>query len=116
MTNKEIGNIGSGNAITAISRLIKKKINVDLSPCGITSVNPPELILSIYALFDSRAELVSYDYPIYKPCRVFGACGCDRRAHSPATPPEVPHLAQIPEKVEKNAYLWFLRCESSPTK
>jgi chemotaxis protein CheC len=34
---KEIGNIGSGNAITALSRLIKKKINVDLTNVGIIS-------------------------------------------------------------------------------
>ncbi len=34
-TLKEIGNIGSGNAITALSRLIKKKIDVDLTDVGI---------------------------------------------------------------------------------
>ena len=34
---KEIGNIGSGNAITALSRLIKKKIDVELTEVGIIS-------------------------------------------------------------------------------
>ncbi len=34
---KEIGNIGSGNAITALSRLIKKKVDVDLTNVGIVS-------------------------------------------------------------------------------
>lgn len=32
---KEIGNIGSGNAVTALSRLIKKKIDVNLTDVGI---------------------------------------------------------------------------------
>lgn len=36
-TLKEIGNIGSGNAITALSRLIKKKIDVSLTNVGIIS-------------------------------------------------------------------------------
>ncbi len=36
-TLKEIGNIGSGNAITALSRLIKKKIDVSLTDVGIIS-------------------------------------------------------------------------------
>ncbi|MBN1801040.1 MAG: chemotaxis protein CheC [Candidatus Lokiarchaeota archaeon] len=34
---KEIGNIGSGNAITALSRLINKRIDVDLTDVGIIS-------------------------------------------------------------------------------
>lgn len=34
---KEIGNIGSGNAVTALSRLIKKKIDIDLTNVGIVS-------------------------------------------------------------------------------
>ena len=34
-TLKEIGNIGSGNAVTALSRLIKRKIDVDLTDVGI---------------------------------------------------------------------------------
>ncbi|MBD3194734.1 MAG: hypothetical protein GF317_06750 [Candidatus Lokiarchaeota archaeon] len=36
-TLKEIGNIGSGNAVTALSRLIKKKVDVDLTDVGIVS-------------------------------------------------------------------------------
>lgn len=38
-TLREIGNIGSGNAITALSQLIKKKIDVDLTDVGIVSFN-----------------------------------------------------------------------------
>ena len=34
---KEIGNIGSGNAITALSRIINKRIDVDLTDVGIIS-------------------------------------------------------------------------------
>ncbi|MFX1393158.1 MAG: chemotaxis protein CheC, partial [Promethearchaeota archaeon] len=34
---KELGNIGSGNAVTALSRLIKKKIDVNLTDVGIIS-------------------------------------------------------------------------------
>jgi len=34
---KEIGNIGCGNAVTALSRLIKKKIDVNLTDVGIIS-------------------------------------------------------------------------------
>jgi chemotaxis protein CheC len=36
-TLKEVGNIGSGNAVTALSRLIKKKVDVDLTNVGIVS-------------------------------------------------------------------------------
>ncbi|MHA1149679.1 MAG: chemotaxis protein CheC [Promethearchaeota archaeon] len=36
---QEVGNIGSGNAITALSRLIKKKIDVNLTDVGIISFN-----------------------------------------------------------------------------
>ncbi|MFW5895210.1 MAG: chemotaxis protein CheC [archaeon] len=38
-TLREIGNIGSGNAITALSQLIKKKIDVDLTDVGIVAYN-----------------------------------------------------------------------------
>ncbi|MFX1573918.1 MAG: chemotaxis protein CheC [Promethearchaeota archaeon] len=36
---QEIGNIGTGNAVTALSRLIKKKIDVTLTDVGIVSLN-----------------------------------------------------------------------------
>lgn len=36
-TLKEVGNIGSGNAVTALSRLVKKKVDVDLTDVGIVS-------------------------------------------------------------------------------
>jgi len=36
-TLREIGNIGTGNAVTALSRLIKKKIDVTLTDVGIVS-------------------------------------------------------------------------------
>ena len=37
-TLKELGNIGTGNAVTALSRLIKKKIDVTLTDVGIVSI------------------------------------------------------------------------------
>ena len=37
-TLKELGNIGTGNAVTALSRLIKKKIDVTLTDVGIISI------------------------------------------------------------------------------
>ena len=36
---KEIGNIGTGNAVTALSRLVKKKIDVTLTDVGIIPLN-----------------------------------------------------------------------------
>ena len=37
-TLQEVGNIGSGNAVTALSRLINKRIDVDLTDVGIISL------------------------------------------------------------------------------
>jgi len=38
-TLREIGNIGTGNAVTALSRLIKKKIDVTLTDVGVISID-----------------------------------------------------------------------------
>ena len=38
-TLKEIGNIGTGNAVTALSRLVKKRIDVTLTDVGIVPLN-----------------------------------------------------------------------------
>jgi chemotaxis protein CheC len=53
---REIGNIGSGNAITALSRLIKKKIDVSLTNVGIIS-------------FDNLAE--AFGGSMEKICGIF---------------------------------------------
>ncbi len=53
---KEIGNIGSGNAVTALSRLIKKKIDIDLTNVGIVS-------------FDNLTE--QFGGPMEKICGIF---------------------------------------------
>ncbi len=49
---KEIGNIGSGNAITALSRLTNKRIDVDLTDVGIISFK------DLYKQFGGKKELV----------------------------------------------------------
>ncbi|TFG01174.1 MAG: hypothetical protein EU541_00190 [Promethearchaeota archaeon] len=53
---KEIGNIGSGNAVTALSRLIKKKIDIDLTNVGIVS-------------FDNLTD--QFGGPMEKVCGIF---------------------------------------------
>ena len=53
---KEIGNIGSGNAVTALSSLVKKKINIDLTNVGIVS-------------FDNLTE--QFGGPMEKVCGIF---------------------------------------------
>ncbi|MFX1383869.1 MAG: chemotaxis protein CheC [Promethearchaeota archaeon] len=49
---KEIGNIGSGNAITALSRLINKRIDVDLTDVGIISFK------DLHKQFGGKSEVV----------------------------------------------------------
>ncbi|MFX1239451.1 MAG: chemotaxis protein CheC, partial [Promethearchaeota archaeon] len=49
---KEIGNIGSGNAITALSRLINKRIDVDLTDVGIISFQ------DLHKQFGGKNEIV----------------------------------------------------------
>ena len=49
---KEIGNIGSGNAITALSRIINKRIDVDLTDVGIISFK------DLHKQFGGKKEVV----------------------------------------------------------
>lgn len=49
---QEIGNIGSGNAVTALSRLINKRIDVDLTDVGIISLD------DLSDQFGSSSEIV----------------------------------------------------------
>jgi len=49
---KEIGNIGSGNAITALSRIINKRIDVDLTDVGIISFK------DLHKHFGGKSEVV----------------------------------------------------------
>ena len=54
---QEVGNIGSGNAVTALSRLINKRIDVDLTDVGIISLdqlprqfgNTSEIVCGIFS-------------------------------------------------------------------
>ena len=54
---QEIGNIGSGNAVTALSRLINKRIDVDLTDVGLISLDqlsnqfgsPSEIVCGIFS-------------------------------------------------------------------
>ncbi len=62
---REIGNIGSGNAVTALSRLIKKKIDVDLTDVGIIS-------------FDKLAE--QFGGHMEKICGIFSQIGGDSQS------------------------------------
>ncbi len=56
-TLQEVGNIGSGNAVTALSRLINKRIDVDLTDVGIISLeqlprqfgNESEVVCGIFS-------------------------------------------------------------------
>ncbi|MFX1337012.1 MAG: chemotaxis protein CheC [Promethearchaeota archaeon] len=56
-TLQEVGNIGSGNAVTALSRLINKRIDVDLTDVGIISLeqlalqfgNSSEIVCGIFS-------------------------------------------------------------------
>lgn len=60
----EIGNIGSGNAITALSRLINKKIDVNLTDVGIVSLdnltrqfgNPKEKVCGIFSHIEPPSQ------------------------------------------------------------
>jgi chemotaxis protein CheC len=62
---KEIGNIGSGNAVTALSRLIKKKIDVNLTDVGLIS-------------YDQLAH--QFGGPKEKVCGIF--CHIEKPSHS----------------------------------
>ncbi|MFW9772786.1 MAG: chemotaxis protein CheC [Candidatus Thorarchaeota archaeon] len=61
---KEIGNIGTGNAVTALSRLIKKKIDVTLTDVGIISFDqlseqfggPKERVCGIFCHIDQPSQ------------------------------------------------------------
>jgi len=63
-TLKEIGNIGTGNAVTALSRLIKKKIDVTLTDVGIISLEdlpgqfggPTEKVCGIFCHIDKPSQ------------------------------------------------------------
>jgi len=72
---KEIGNIGSGNAITALSRLIKKKINVDLTNVGIISFEnlanqfggPEEKVCGIFSQIEGTSQSTIFQAFELKP-------------------------------------------------
>ncbi|MFX0071492.1 MAG: chemotaxis protein CheC [Candidatus Hermodarchaeota archaeon] len=61
---KEVGNIGAGNAVTALSRLIKKKINVNLTDVGIISFDqlakqfggPKEKVCGIFSNINKPSQ------------------------------------------------------------
>lgn len=61
---REIGNIGCGNAVTALSRLIKKKIDVNLTNVGIVSFeklseqfgNPKKKVCGIFSHIDKPSQ------------------------------------------------------------
>ncbi|MFX1257352.1 MAG: chemotaxis protein CheC [Promethearchaeota archaeon] len=61
---KEVGNIGSGNAVTALSRLIQKKIDVSLTNVGIISFDnlpnqfggPTEKICGIFSQIEKTSQ------------------------------------------------------------
>lgn len=61
---KEMGNIGTGNAVTALSRLIKKKIDVTLTDVGIISFDqladqfggPKERVCGIFCHIDEPSQ------------------------------------------------------------
>ncbi|MFX1376242.1 MAG: chemotaxis protein CheC [Promethearchaeota archaeon] len=61
---KEMGNIGTGNAVTALSRLVKKKIDVTLTEVGIISFNqlsdqfggPNEKVCGIFCHIDEPSQ------------------------------------------------------------
>ncbi|GAH16938.1 unnamed protein product, partial [marine sediment metagenome] len=61
---KEMGNIGTGNAVTALSRLIKKKIDVTLTDVGIISFDqltdqfggPKERVCGIFCHIDAPSQ------------------------------------------------------------
>lgn len=63
-TLKEIGNIGTGNAVTALSRLIKKKIDVTLTDVGIISLEdlpgqfggPTEKVCGIFCHIEKPSQ------------------------------------------------------------
>jgi len=63
-TLKEIGNIGTGNAVTALSRLIKKKIDVTLTDVGVISIDdlsgqfggPTEKVCGIFCHIDKPSQ------------------------------------------------------------
>ncbi|MHA2123998.1 MAG: chemotaxis protein CheC [Promethearchaeota archaeon] len=61
---KEIGNIGTGNAVTALSRLVKKKIDVTLTDVGIIPLDelpgqfggPQEKVCGIFCHIDKPSQ------------------------------------------------------------
>ncbi|MFW9990351.1 MAG: chemotaxis protein CheC [Candidatus Odinarchaeota archaeon] len=61
---REIGNIGTGNAVTALSRLVKKKIDVTLTDVGIIPLNelpkqfggPKEKVCGIFCHIDKPSQ------------------------------------------------------------
>lgn len=61
---KEIGNIGTGNAVTALSRLVKKKIDVTLTDVGIIPLDelpdqfggPKEKVCGIFCHIDQPSQ------------------------------------------------------------
>ncbi|MFX0003319.1 MAG: chemotaxis protein CheC [Candidatus Hodarchaeota archaeon] len=61
---KEIGNIGTGNAVTALSRLVKKKIDVTLTDVGIIPLDelpeqfggPKEKVCGIFCHIDKPSQ------------------------------------------------------------
>ena len=63
-TLKELGNIGTGNAVTALSRLIKKKIDVTLTDVGIISLEdlpgqfggPTEKVCGIFCHIEKPSQ------------------------------------------------------------
>ena len=63
-TLKELGNIGTGNAVTALSRLIKKKIDVTLTDVGIISLDdlprqfggPTEKVCGIFSHIEKPSQ------------------------------------------------------------
>lgn len=63
-TLKELGNIGTGNAVTALSRLVKKKIDVTLTDVGIIPLDelpaqfggPKEKVCGIFCHIDKPSQ------------------------------------------------------------
>ena len=72
---KEIGNIGSGNAVTALSRLIKKKIDLDLTDVGLISFDklkdqfssPKEKVCGIFCHIEKPSQSTILQVFDFKP-------------------------------------------------
>lgn len=72
---KEIGNIGCGNAVTALSKLVKKKINVNLTNVGIIQYNklseqfggPNQKVCGIFSQLSSYSQSTIFQAFELKP-------------------------------------------------